>query len=213
MYPEGEEKIQLEPECAVLFNASYENGKIKELSPVAFTASNDCSIRKSGSSKVSEKKNWGKLSKGLSENFIPLESFSSESSLDDYKIASFLIRNGKVFEYGEDSFVRDYSYIYEKLTSWLIETINTQKDEGPMENVLDYLKSASCPSKILVSVGATRYTDFGKETFLRQNDELAVVLYPSSRYTVRGIEKLIEENGFAGKGEISCLWQKIVIKK
>ena len=82
---------------------------------VALGASNDCSIRKEGAKKISLKKNWGKASKGLSENLIAIDRFTEGGILDSYRIASFLVRDGNANVYGEDSPVKGDSYLYEKL--------------------------------------------------------------------------------------------------
>ena len=163
IFPQNEENIQVEPECALIFDATWENQKLKSLKPICFGASNDCSIRKPGAKKISQKKNWGKSSKGLSNNLIDVDTFEPGSILDNYNIASFIKRNNEIFEYGEDSAIKDYSYIYEKLINWLIEKINNQQDEGPAEKIYDYLVQSDFPSKIMISIGATRYTEFGEK--------------------------------------------------
>lgn len=210
IFPQNEQKIQIEPECAVIFNAEWRDGKIFSLAPVCFGASNDVSIRKAGAKKISIKKNWGKSSKGLSENLISLETFDEKSVLSRYRIASFMVRNGSVFEYGEDSAVRDYSYIYEKLEKWIIEKLNFQKDEGPAENVNSYLKEAGFPEKIMVSIGATRYTDFGGQNFLLKGDKSVVVLYPENIYSAEDIKNLAQKNDFSDP-RISSLVQEVVL--
>lgn len=210
IFPQNEQKIQIEPECAVIFNAEWRDGKIFSLEPVCFGASNDVSIRKAGAKKISIKKNWGKSSKGLSENLISLKTFDEKSVLSRYRIASFMIRNGGVFEYGEDSAVRDYSYIYEKLEKWIIEKLNFQKDEGPAENVNSYLKEAGFPEKIMVSIGATRYTDFGGQNFLLKGDKSVVVLYPENIYSAEDIKNLAQKNDFSDP-RISSLVQEVVL--
>lgn len=210
MYPHGEQKIQLEPECAVFFEAEWNNSKIESLKPLAFSASNDCSIRKAGAEKISMKKNWGTSSKGISDTYIALDDFSPEGILNKYRIASFMIRNGTVFEYGENSAVRNYSYIYEKLTDWIIEKLNFQKNEGPAENIHSYLLAADKPAHIAVSIGATRYTEFGKTHFLENGDESVVVLYPEDCYTPQQIQSAIQNGGGFNSG-VSVLRQKIVL--
>ena len=139
IFPKDEEKLQIEPECAIIFNANWRGDTLTALKPVSFGASNDCSIRKQGAKKISEKKNWGSCSKGFSQNQIEADGFEKGCILDDYRIASFLIRNGQVFDYGEDSAVRDYSYIYKKLTDWMLDKFNNQKNEGPAEEIHSYL--------------------------------------------------------------------------
>ena len=181
-----------------------------ELIPVCFGASNDVSIRKAGAKKISLKKNWGNSSKGLSENLISLNSFDEKSILSRYRIASFMVRDENVFEYGENSAVRDYSYIYKKLENWLIEKFNGQKDEGPAENINSYLKEADFPEKIMVSIGATRYTNFGKQNFLLKGDKSVVVLYPEENYSAEDIKNLVKENDFSDS-RISALVQEVVL--
>lgn len=208
IFPKGELKLQIEPECAIIFEAVWEGETAVSLKPLAFGASNDCSIRKVGAGKISEKKNWGKCSKGFSDNLIELDTFSKGGILDDYRIASFLVRDGIVNPYGEDSAVRDYSYIYEKLTDWIIDKLNNQPDEGPAEHINAYINESGCRDRILVSIGATRYTEYGEKNFLQDGDEAVVVLYPESRYGREDIVKLVECRDFSDKS-VSVLCQRI----
>ncbi|MBQ5999621.1 MAG: hypothetical protein IJL70_09160 [Treponema sp.] len=209
IFPKGEEKLQIEPECAVIFDATWENGFIKKLQPVAFGASNDCSIRREGAKKISLKKNWGKCTKGFSEKKIELDSFLETSIMSRYRIASFLIRDGNAYPYGEDSAIRDYSYIWEKLNLWLIDRLNNQKDEGPAEDIHSYLEAAGKPAKLLISIGATRYTEFGMNNFLKDGDKAVVVLYPEDSYTSKEIMQRVKENRL-NEPDISALYQTVV---
>ncbi|MBP1567378.1 MAG: GIY-YIG nuclease family protein [Oscillospiraceae bacterium] len=194
LYPADQKKLQIEPECAVIFEAEWDGTTLKSLKAVAFGASNDCSIRREGAKKISLKKNWGRCSKGFSAHAIPLSSFDENSVINDYRIASFLVRDGKVYPYGEDSAVKDYSYIYGRLMNWMLDKFNNQQDEGPAENINAYLNAAGRPERILVSIGATRYTEFGETNFLTYGDHSVVVLYPASEYSSDEIEKMVLEN-------------------
>ena len=160
--------------------------------------------------KISEKKNWGKSSKGLSANLIPIDSFDENGILNRYRIASFIVRDDKVLVYGEDSAVRNYTYIYQKLSEWIIEKLNYQKNEGPAEEISLYLQEADFPQKIMVSIGATRYTDFGEHNFLISGDKSVVVLYPEDKYSFNDISLLVKNNDFSDK-EISFLVQKVIL--
>ena len=210
IYPAGEQKIQLEPECAIIFDVKWNDGKVEKLSPLFFGASNDCSIRKEGAKKISQKKNWGESSKGFSSQLISIDRFDAEGILNRYRIASFMIRGNEVFTYGEDSAVRDYSYMYEKLNEWMIEKLNGQKDEGPAENINSYLNEAGCPEQIMISIGATRYTEFGETNFLNGGDESVVILYPEDKYTFDVIKSGLEK-GISFDTDVSVLRQKIVL--
>ena len=183
IFPKDEENLQIEPECAIICDVIWNNDKVEKIIPIAFGASNDCSIRKNGAKKISQKKNWGSSSKGLAKNLIPIDEFSEKGIINNYKIACFLIRDEKIFQYGETSFIKDYSYIYEKLLNWIIEKLNNQIDEGPTENLNSYLNFNDKITKMVFSIGATRYTDFGKTNFLQKNDKSVVVLYPSEKYS------------------------------
>ena len=204
VFPKGEEKIQIEPELAILYSARWKDGILDFLEPKFFGASNDVSIRKDGALKISVKKNWGPSSKGFSGKVIEAE----PKIFDRYRIASYLERGGKLFEYGENSLVNGYSYFGKKLNDWLLDRFNNQKDEGPVENVAGYLREAGFPKKIFVSVGATRYTDFGKENFLMAGDNSIVAVYPDF-YSKDKIEEMIL-NGRAADG-VSILCQRVVL--
>lgn len=210
IFPKGEEKLQIEPECALVFDAVWKEQTLCKLKPVCFGASNDCSIRKQGAKKISEKKNWGSCSKGFSANQIMTDAFDKGCLLDDYRIASFLIRNEMVYDYGENSAVRDYSYIYQKLTDWMLEKFNNQKNEGPAEDIHSYLIEAGCPSRIMVSIGATRYTSWGQTNFLHNGDKAVVVVYPESKYKAEEIKTMAASGNFPDPA-ISALVQTVVL--
>ncbi|MBO7637591.1 MAG: hypothetical protein J6S91_01315 [Treponema sp.] len=209
IYPAGEEKIQMESECAVVCRLEWNGDRITRLVPFLFGASNDCSIRKEGAKKISLKKNWGKSSKGLSNHLLDIDEFSARGNISRYRITSFLLRGKDVFQYGEDSAIRDYSYIFEKLVDWMMMKLNDQKDEGPAEDIGLYLRACGHPENIMISIGATRYTDYGKSNFLNQGDESLVLLYPEDKYTKEEIEKMAAERDFSAQ-DISALCQKVV---
>ena len=117
-------------------------------------------------------------------------------------------RDGKVNPYGEDSAVRDYSYIYSTLIDWLIEKFNSQKDEGPAEPICEYLKESGYPEKVMVSVGATRYTEYGEKNFLQDGDLAVVVVYPEDKYSKEDIIKGVENNSL-NDDAVSVLAQKV----
>ena len=64
-FPQGADNLQIEPEVALLCDITYRDGQVIALTPKAFGAYNDCSIRREGAPKISRKKNWGANSKGI----------------------------------------------------------------------------------------------------------------------------------------------------
>ncbi len=212
VYPKDiqEGNLQMEPEVALICLVLYEDEKVVDLIPNFFTAYNDCSIRKPNAKKISEKKNWGENTKGISSQILPLDKFSKGGVMDSYHIASFLKRDGKVYPYGEDSPVLTYNYFYEKLKDWMIEKLNTQEDFGPLEDLNGHIKSANFPKGLIVSIGATSYTEFGEKTFLEVGDEIFVVVYDSLKYSFEEIQtKVTHENELNINGA-SILYQKVI---
>ncbi len=210
IFPKGETKLQIEPECAIICDAQYSDGNLVSLNPKVFSASNDCSIRKEGAKKISEKKNWGPSSKGFAGNFIKIDMFEKGGILDKYRIASFLVRDGLVHPYGEDSAIRDYSYFYEKLLNWLIDRFNNQENLGPAEDIHSYLNACGNPNEIMISIGATRYTEFGEHNFLKNGDISLVVLYPEDVYTYEEILRRAERDNLE-EDNISVLAQQVIL--
>lgn len=211
LFPNGEEHLQIEPECAVIFRAQWSGETIERLEPLCFGASNDCSIRKAGAKKISVKKNWGCASKGFSSAVIHIDSFAPGGILDRYRIASYLVRGGTAHEYGENSEIRGYRYMYSTLLFWLVDRLNNQTDDGPAENVSAYLNACGCPEKLMVSIGATRYTPFGERTFLQDGDVSVVVLYPQDRYSPDDIQLLAAQENASVPPDISVLRQRVVL--
>ncbi len=209
--PQEECNVQPEPEVVLLCDLSYdEEGKITAIDPKFFGAYNDCSLRIEGAPKISAKKNWGNATKGISQTLIPIDRFENGGVMDSYRIASFLRRDGMLLRYGEDVELAGYSYFYDKLIDWLKEQINTQGDFGPLECVGEYLKDAGCPKQALISIGATRYTYFGETNYLKEGDEVIVVVYDNNLYCMNPILSMANKGELIGKEGISALVQKVI---
>ena len=176
-----DENHQIEPELSLLCDLVYADGRVSNVLPRFAMAHNDCSIRRPGAKKISEKKNWGPASKGTSAVRIPIDRFGPGGVLDTYRLACFLERDGELHTYGVDSAVSGYRYFYDRLVSWLIDRLNSQRDEGPLEDLSAWISCANYPRQALISVGATRYTRFGEQTFLQPHDRAIVVLYDSAQ--------------------------------
>lgn len=204
-----DDNIQAEPEVALLCELEYKEGKVTSITPKAFGAYNDCSIRKKGAKKISEKKNWGADTKGLTENLIPLDSFEKGGILDHWRISSFLRRDGNVFRYGEDVEISGYSYFYTQLLEWIENKLNTQEEGGPLENISEYIQACDYPKEMLISIGATRYTSYGEKTFLQKGDEIYVVLYDNDIHCKNPILCKVVEDKLDEEG-ISYLHQKVI---
>ncbi|OOF70398.1 DUF5718 family protein [Rodentibacter caecimuris] len=207
-FPNDADNLQIEPEIALMCEIQYSHGKVTALLPTHFAAYNDCSIRRPNARKICEKKNWGKKSKGISANWLPLDHFNAGGVLDDFHIACFHKRNGMMNEYGVDSPALGYSYFHQKLLDWIVDRMNHQADEGPMNHIAGMLKQADYPTTAIISIGATRYTDFGEHNYLQIGDTSIVVVYNRKIYSHDKIIEMAEQEIFAN--DISALVQKVI---
>jgi hypothetical protein len=204
--PNEHDNIQAEPEVAVVCDVVYDNGKVAELKPKLFGAYNDCSIRREGARKISDKKNWGANSKGIAGKLLKVDSFHRGGVMDGYRIACYLKRGGELHAYGIDSAVSSYSYFHDKLLEWIVDRINNQKDGGPLENVGELIRECGYPGEMIMSIGATRYTEFGERGYLQKGDEVFVVLYPSEVYGEDEIREMVTQGKTEADG-LSVLHQ------
>lgn len=174
------ENLQMEPEVCLLLTVDYQNNQVTGLTPTAFTAFNDCSIRRPNARKISEKKNWGTACTGIGNQWIEVSSLTPGDKLDNYHILSLIRREGEVLHYGIDSPTVGYQYFHEKLLNWMIKTLNTQQDFGPLEPLHSYLSDMDYPNEIIITLGATRYTPFGETGYLKPGDELGIYVYDAN---------------------------------
>lgn len=208
-FPQDADNLQIEPEVALICEIHYQDGQVSKLKPTHFAAYNDCSIRRPNARKICEKKNWGENSKGISATQIALDKFEQGGVLDNYHIACFHKRNGVLNTYGEDSPAASYSYFHQKLLNWIIDKMNHQPDQGPMNHIAELIKQSHQPAHAIISIGATRYTPFGETNFLQVGDTSIVVVYDAMKYTHDQIVEMAEKEVFSEVG-ISALVQKVV---
>lgn len=176
--PQYEANTQVEPEVVILFEIEYDVAfKVRGLKAKKFTAFNDCTIRKEGAKKISEKKSWSANSKGMATVWIEIDKFEEGGVMDNFHLCSFVKRDEVLHKYGEDAPLLGYSYFYEKLENWLIEKMNEQKDFGPLEDIAAHLKNSNYPQQALISIGATAYEEFGENNYLKSGDDVYVVVY------------------------------------
>ncbi len=207
--PKEDVKVQAEPEVALICDMEYTAGKLSKIIPRYFGAYNDCSIRVAGADKISDKKNWGHESKGFSNKIIEIDKFSKGGVMDNYSICSFLRRDGELHAYGEDAELTGYSYFHEKLIDWMFDQISTQEDFGPLEPLSEYISACDNPKEAIISIGATRYTEYGEKTFLNVGDETIVVVYDRTNISSKEVLESIESSKYENQ-YMSVLAQKVV---
>jgi len=206
--PHDDVNVQAEPEVALVCDMHYTAGRLSGITPTYFGAYNDASIRVKGAEKISDKKNWGHESKGFSNNIIAIDKFESGGNIDNYSICSFLRRDGELHQYGENVELNGYSYFYDTLLDWMVEQIDTQEDTGPLEPLNEYISACEHPKEAIISIGATRYTNYGENTFLKENDESIIIVYNHKKFSFDEITEMAKNSNYA-TNDISVLSQTI----
>lgn len=205
--------LQIEPEVAVLALVGYgRDGNVSTLTPRAIGAFNDCSIRREGATKISEKKNWGDDSKGLARYVLPVTDLAPDGPTAGHRLASFLVRDGETHAYGIDSPLPGYSYYGSQLLEWTVDRLRHQQgaDGTPLENVGQELLGSGRPAVVVIGIGATRYTQLGESTYLQPGDASVVVVYDGTRTSADAVQAAVAAGSEADLPGASTLRQAVV---
>lgn len=176
----GCSKVQVEPEMGLLVDIVYseDRRKVKTLIPRRVAAFNDCSIRSlDGANKLSQKKNWGFGSKGISIRTLEIDGFSRGSVVDHLAIISYVKRDGEIHLYSENAPVRNYLMFYDELLDWIIERMNNQLDDASFEPVFPLMVDADYPTSAWIALGAGMYTEWGATNYIQKGDEAVIMVY------------------------------------
>ena len=169
--------VQAEPELALFTELDWADGRVVRVRPVGFTAYNDASIRKPAP-RISLKKNWGADTKGFAAEVVPVDTLAPGGPLDRHHLVSFLVRDGTLHDYGEDSPLPGYALFHEGLLAWIADRLNEQAEHGPLEHLAGFLGDQ--PTRAVFGVGATTYTPLGATDRLRAGDETIVAVYDTA---------------------------------
>jgi hypothetical protein len=153
---------------------------VSSLQPFALGAFNDCSIRRPNAPKISHKKNWGPASKGVAARFFEISDLTPDGPTATLRLVCHLrTADGQEHEYGVDSPLLGYSYYGEVLLDWITERLANQRGsaETPLEDVGALMVASGRPERLLIGIGATRYTALGESTFLQPGDQAIVRVY------------------------------------
>src|SRR4029079_15980139 len=174
--------LQIEPEVGLACEVRWQGDTVSTLQPFALGAFNDCSIRRPGAKKISHKKNWGPASKGVSESFFEISDLTPDGPTASLRLVCFLHSDGAEHAYGVDSPLIGYSYYGEVLLDWIVERLANQKGspETPLEDVGALMVASGHPERVLIGIGATRYTEVGEPTSLQAGDQAMVRVYDTA---------------------------------
>eukprot|EP00933_Yihiella_yeosuensis_P080808 TRINITY_DN94309_c0_g1_i1.p1 TRINITY_DN94309_c0_g1~~TRINITY_DN94309_c0_g1_i1.p1 ORF type:complete len:401 (+),score=66.32 TRINITY_DN94309_c0_g1_i1:53-1255(+) len=179
-FPKKGGNVQVEPEMGLYCDIVYkkDGSGVERLVPRRLAAFNDCSIRAlDGSEKLSEKKNWGFGSKGLSLRSFRIDSISKGSYVDQLSLASYIKRDNEIYKYSVDAPARSYLMFHDELLDWIVDRINNQEDTGKWEPIFKEMKASDYPTSMWIALGAGEYTEWGASNFLQPKDESLVMVY------------------------------------
>lgn len=190
--------LQIEPEVGLACEVVWNGDSVVELKPFALGAFNDCSIRRPNAAKISHKKNWGPASKGVAAEFFEIGDLSADGPTSSLRLACFLDDgSGTEQAYGVDSPLLGYSYYGGQLLDWVIDRLANQKGSAdtPLEDVGALMVASGHPSRLLIGIGATRYTDLGESTYLKPGDQAIVRVYDTASSAVSELRQTVRIAG------------------
>lgn len=177
--------VQVEPELGLYADVVYglDGTTVERLIPRRVAAFNDCSIRSmAGSCKLSEKKNWGLKSKGISVKNFKITSFEKGSFVDQLVLCSFVKRGNEIFGYSVPAPSRNYLMFNQPLLDWVVDRMNVQSTEGKWENVAELLRISDYPNSVWIALGAGEYTEWAQTNYIQPGDECVVCVYDEHVY-------------------------------
>ncbi len=193
---DGPLNLQIEPEVGLACRVNWNGDVVSSLEPFALGAFNDCSIRRPGAPKISVKKNWGPASKGVAPQFFTVSDLTPDGPTATLRLVCFLrTADGREHAYGVDSPLLGYSYYGEVLLDWIVERLANQKGspDTPLEDVGALMVAAGRPERVLIGIGATRYTALGETTYLKPGDEAVVRVYDTESESVSELRQLVSQ--------------------
>jgi Family of unknown function (DUF5718) len=191
---DGPLNLQIEPEVGLVCRVSWQGDTVTSLQPFALGAFNDCSIRRPNAAKISHKKNWGSMSKGVAQQFFEVSDLTSDGPTATLRlVCSLLTDDGHEHEYGVDSPLLGYSYYGEVLLDWIVERLANQKGspDTPLEDVGALMAASGHPENVLIGIGATKYTPLGATTFLQPGDQAIVRVYDTDSQAMSVLQQTV----------------------
>lgn len=205
--PKDQNQVQIEPELYLSGELHYdEQGLVQSIAWHGYGAYNDVSIRDPQATKISHKKNWGPNSKAFGPR-LDLTEFH-ESFFEHLSIASLHRRDGEWHWYGHSTPVLNYSCFGQELSHWIVQRLNTQEDQGQLENLRELIALAGRPQHLVIGCGATTYTPWGETQFLKDGDACAVAIMDRRVWTDESLLQCVQSGSNPTEG-ISLLVREV----
>lgn len=195
-YPEQGSEVDVEPEFVLRCQVEYQNGKVSSLMTTHISIGNDVTIRNlPGSEKISERKSWGKHSKGINRHWWNVSRLSPANYDENIKLISYIERDGKLHLATPSVSCTELKVFYCHLMAWMVGRINEQADEGMYEQILPKLAELNYPSELILFTGAPNYSPWAEKHFLATGDKVHIAAYNGRLID----EEIIEEMFLRGE--------------
>lgn len=180
-YPERGSEVDAEPEFVLRCKVEYQKGKVSSLMTTHISIGNDVTIRNlAGSEKISERKSWGKHSKGINRHWWKVSRLSPTNYGENTKLVSYIERDGELNLATPSVSCTELKVFYCHLMDWMVGRINSQKDEGMYEQILPKLAELNYPRELVLYTGAPNYTPWAEQHFLKPGDKVHIAAYNRS---------------------------------
>lgn len=210
-YPKAGTHVDIEPEFVIRFKMSYQDGKVSGLHPLQITIGNDFTIRQlEGSDKISQRKSWGEMSKGINHLWWDMKTFTPENYGKDLKLISFIERDGEFHCATPEANCSETKVFCSDLITWMVEQINTQKDEGMYQAILPSIIDNNYPDELVLYTGAPNYSDWGSENFLQVGDKVHIGAYHTQHNDKTEIESLFKKGELVNNHQILTFTQEVI---
>ncbi len=177
--------LQIEPEVGLACEVRWQGDTVTSLVPFALGAFNDCSIRRPNAPKISHKKNWGgPASKGVAREFFDISDLTPpDGPTATLRLVCYLnTADGQEHEYGGGQPAAGLFLLRRSAAG--LDHRTAGQPEGfaghPTGGRRRLMVASGHPDRVLIGIGATRYTALGESTFLKPGDEAVVRVYDTT---------------------------------
>jgi len=179
--------------CRLVYDEDDTSDRVTHLVPYAFAASDDTTLH-SDEPKAHQTRNWGPHCKGLSNQWLAIDRFDETGVMARFRLASFMTRAGRVFDYGEDTHLTQHTARGAQLIEWMVSRLRDQVDDGALDDLPSLIRIGLHPPQAIIHLRSSDFTEFGRSMHLRPDDEVAVVVYDGQLHDLPGVRDAIRHH-------------------
>lgn len=210
-YPIRGSHVDIEPEFVIRYAIDYCCGKVSGLNPLALTIGNDFTIRVlPGSTKISQRKSWGRFSKGLNSTWWAVPTKIDDTNMARIKLVSYIEREGLFYRTTPIVDTRETKIFGPSLIEWVIDRINHQPNFDFYQAILPTLEKENFPKELVLYTGAPNYTEWGDVNFLQIGDIVHIAAYDSAQMEIADVTERLFGHQHQNSDTMLSFMQKII---